>query len=338
MEIDESYMRRLASVQALFHLGLENLERGTPYNSAQAVLTFDNALEMMFRLASDKMQLMTKDNDRAYLPALVRNVNQNLTDSQLKVPSITELHEARNKIQHNGILVDKLIVDRYRSLVAETLEYLTKKIFEIDWKTVSISNLIQNPIIRSHYNNAEHSYGDGKYEEAAFWLSKAFEEAKQDEQKRIHGSGILFGQLFVGMAVNESSQDVKSLFALTNLITQEIEILKLRLDYKSYMKFRDLLGDKNPFQSPGFSKAEEEWHSKNPHIVIAKDREFSTTELTKRDEERRLFVERRGREILLEGVSKSTEADLRRWLDFAFDFVMDSILRWEKIKRDALFG
>lgn len=338
-EIDESYLRRMTYAKALFQMGLQDFERGTPHSSAQAVLTFDNALEMMFRLAIDKLGIGLPERDRAYLPTLVRSVNARIAENQLKLASLDELHVARNKIQHNGILPDRSMVERYRSLTRETLAYLAQAVFDKDWKTVSLSELIRAQNVRNFYYEAELFFQEGKYKEAVFSLLNAFETAKMDEQRRIYGSGMMWYKFF-SLFLSNKSDEVKLLLEYIDTVTKEIEVLKLRLDYKAYMKYRSLFDDTDPFMAPFLSDAGMEWDSKNVigTQVKSKSEEGETwTAIEGISKQREAQTQEKARKLFLESIGRTSDSDLREWLDFAMDFVLDSILKWQRLKREISF-
>jgi hypothetical protein len=310
-------------------MATENFERNTPYHIAQAILTFDNALEMMFRLVLDTLPSTKLEKRDDYLPSLIDAFQSQVKDSQIKTASLKELHTIRNKIQHNGFIPDRTLVERSKSLTIETLEYLAVRVFGKDWKAISLSGLIQDPLVREKYQKAEEAYHAKDYKESVLNLMLAFEEARQSEQSRIYGSGMLLHMFNAAEAVEESKEDVKAVFSYTNLLSQEIEVLKLRLDYKAYMKYRSMFDEANPFAAPYLSEIEKEWELK-PESKPKEGEWIVVGEIEKKKE---IFIDEEVKKRVFKEVGMTKEDDLQEWLDFAINFVLESILRWEQLKR-----
>jgi hypothetical protein len=337
--MDESYLRRLVHVKALTEMALQSFEKRTPSDMAQAVLTFDNALEMMFRLVLDTYPQAKFDKTKDYLPGLLDAFHQELPESPLKLPSLKEMHTVRNKIQHNGIIPHETVIERYRNLTLETLEYLSKQIFGKDWKDISLAELIQDSFIRDNYLLAENLFNEGMYADSAYYLVTAFENAKQNEQFSIHGSGMLSAMGGARIAAdNSEDQGLKSIYQYAEKINEEVEVLKLRLDYKAYIKYRSMFGTTNPFEEPMGRQIHEIFASvvTDPSLEekYANKPDLSESESHHLLHEMYRLTTEKAKPIFIEKYLRDKkDEELRKWIRFALEFVLESTLRWERLKR-----
>jgi hypothetical protein len=217
----------------------------------------------------------------------------NLDLSLLHEVEIRNLHRARNNVQHHGIIPSIDDIERYKTLTQEVLSNLSIKIFGLKFEEVLLGDLIKDELVRSLYKKAEKAYVSASYEDALMCIAAAFEQAKKKEQGRIYGSGLLWTLL--GKKVDD----------VTNKIIAEIEILKLRLDYKKYQKYREIfLGALEPFTALSSDTLE--------------------------------GVLNETRKLIANAISAWKGGDrrkLREETTFCLNFVIDSILRWEAVPR-----
>ena len=213
----------------------------------------------------------------------------------MKVREIKNLHLARNSIQHHGIIPTFDEVRRYRILTQIFLEDVMSQLFDVSLAELSLGTLIKNEAVRALYLKADNAFSEAKYRDSLIFCIAAFETAKTQEQLALHGSGIVFRRLLSAGQVPEMVEK------LLDTMTEELEILKLRLDYKEYQKYRDISSELKPFLRLSGEKA------------LAK-------------------VE----EIICEDVDKFDSQTLKDCARFCLDFSIENILRWESITRKGL--
>lgn len=305
--MEEPILRRLVYVKGLYRLGLGNLETGISINIAQAILNFDNCIEMLLKLVADYMQISLSKEPT--FVQMLNAVNAKLTKDPLPSISLTELHTARNNIQHHGIIPDRNSAERYKELTEKILSKLSQML-GAEWELISLALLIKDDEARQLYQRAEKSFHANNLEDAAYALVAAFEYAKFIEQSRIYGSGLTVSRHFVQEAF-KNIEKMESLLEHIDTIANEIEVLKLRLDYKKYLKYLEFSFVKfRPLDSP-FEDIKDLSDVEKIYDVV--------------------------RKACKQHITSFDEKDLRQGLIFLFDFVIDSMLRWEEVERKGFF-
>ncbi len=95
-ETDESQLRRLAYIKALFRMGVSNLETKLDPYLAQAVLTFDNSIEMLLWLLVDYQQIPI-GNRNINFPELLSKVTTKEQALKSRSRQLSELHSCERR-------------------------------------------------------------------------------------------------------------------------------------------------------------------------------------------------------------------------------------------------
>lgn len=316
MTLDRATLRRLTYIKGLFHLADEHSQRRTEVDIAQAILTFDSCIEMILRLLSDRYGFF-KGKSEIYFLTMLYAIKGKI-DKEYSNPdwfsyiALLELHRARNEVQHSGITPSYEVVERSKEIVDMTLRNVVREIYEDDWDSISRALLIKDINVRQLYQKGEKAYYKGNYIEAIYSLIAAFELAKLLEQTRIWGSGIKVAKILRDSKKTDIQTHLTEVYHYIDQIVDEIEILKLRLDYKGYQKYREISSGRiGPNESPVYGAFNIE--------KIDLDSIFNA-------------VKTRLKEI----IEKRDLNDLRNWIVFALDFIIDAILRWEILARKGV--
>ena len=300
--MEEHILRRLLYSKALLLHGSKHAEENTSIDAVLAILHFDNSTEMLMNTileyfgAPYKRERYFHELIEAVITVVKKENNAINADKLLKVIELKNLHNARNTIQHNGIIPALDEVRRYRILTHNIVEGVMFELFDLPFRDVSLGSLIKDKEIRDLYIDADNAYQETKYKKTIIRCIVAFESAKKKEQVRIYGSGILMGKYMITGKIPENVEKY------LDIIIEELEILKLRLDYKKYQKYRDLCPDLRPLfnisQNDAISKIEEIVNKRITILATALD-----------------------------------TAVLKECARFYLDFAIDSILRWESVSR-----
>jgi len=226
--INQLTMRRLCYTKGLMRIGINHLNAGTEVDISQALLSFDNSLEMMLKIILDFKGIKPKGD--IYVPRLI--------DEVVKVyPSTPEvdlktLHSLRNSIQHVGFIPASSQVQANKILVESFFESVSVDIFGIPWEQVSLGIFINNPTVRDLYLKADEALHHHRLQDAAFNVIAAFEVAMTFEDDRLWSSGL------------KKIED-----KLISVLIDELNILRFRLDPKRYMNYREVAA--NLLKHPG---------------------------------------------------------------------------------------
>jgi hypothetical protein len=208
--------------------------------------------------------------------------------------SLKNLHRARNEAQHHGIVPCYADVQRYAGLTIDVLSNLSRSILNKDFNEISLAELIQDPLVRVLYKKGEDAYWDGDYVNALVYTASAFEKAKQIEQNKLWGSGLIL----TAALGNNLNNDFSS------VLIEELEILKLRLDYKRYQKYREIfLFTLKPFL---------EIDSNSEALLIDQIRQKLDTTIK---------------------IWKQSNDSLKDQAIYCLSFTLDSIFLWESVDR-----
>lgn len=292
-------LRQLVYTKGLYNKGVEHYSFDTEFDRAIAILHYDNTIEMLMNATIGHLggNLSKERNFNGLLDSLKKIIEKNGYDANelIHEPEIKNMRAARNLIQHQGIIPSASDLDRYTELIKTVFAEIVKNIFKLDVSEISLAILIKNDTLRALFHDAEKNYTLKKYEQSLILSASAFEFAKMKEQGRIYGSGLLLAK-----------EGVKS-NKLINLLIDEIEVLKLKLDYKKYQKYRGIFSN-----------------CLNP-----------TTELSSFDKDKIVpEIEENIKDAKKSWITMESE-ELRGNTKFCLDFTLEAILKWEAFFRDS---
>jgi hypothetical protein len=237
-EINPDVMRHLSYSKSIYFHALQHSDSESILDRALATVNFDGAIEMFLYALMEHVGSEVGDNANFYL--LIDSAKKKLTELNentaiLQEVGVKNMHRARNGIQHHGIIPSIEDVERYKIMTYKVMSNLSKCLLKISFEEVSLSELIQDEFIKQLYKSAEEAYFSSDYETALIYTAAAFERAKTKEQGKLWGSGMLLAMLAKSLK-SKGEDDNDGLF---EIIIPELEILKLRLDYKKYQKYRE---------------------------------------------------------------------------------------------------
>jgi hypothetical protein len=294
-------LRRLVYVKSLYLQGFERYSSDTELDRAIALLHYDNSIEMLMNATIEYLGGQMKgDKFDDLLAAFKVNVQKIISNPSKLIhePEIKNMRKARNVVQHHGIIPSSSDLDRYTTLTKMVLNEVIKEVFNIDFADISLSMLIKDEVTKTLYAKAETAYSFKNYKEALIYSASAFEFAKNKEQGRIFGSTL------------SHYRDKKGTRDVEKLLMEEIEVLKLRLDYKKYQNYRQIFSFSiKPFtQLNSFLGSDVEHITQETSVIIKKA--IESWQNLKPDK-------------MIENVR------------FCIDFTLEAILRWEAVPRKA---
>jgi len=282
---------------------LDHSQSDSVIDRAIATLNFDNAIEMFLYALLDYLGARAPDENFNSLLRVFKDTiaekGANLDLSCLHEVEIKNMHRARNGVQHHGIIPSADDIERYVTLTNEVLTNLSKSILGVAFEEISLSDLVKDNLVRGLYKKAEEAYSSSNYEYALVYVAGAFEQAKKVEQGRIYGSGLMWARILGG-----SSSEV------TDKLIDEIEVLKLRLDYKKYQKYRDV-----------FVRAFEPFTTLSSDTIegiVSEIRGLAASAIS-----------------VWRGIDKG---ELKKETTYCLSFVLESVLKWETVSRSGWRG
>lgn len=249
---------RLIYTKRLFTIGIEHESLGTEMDRLVAILHYDASIEHLLNIILSFFEITSKKEKLENFSILWDAVNTELEKNKdeigkFKLPNrreVEQLHNVRNQAQHFGIIPDAKFVQRFQGTTEKIMKNVISNVFKIDYLEITSALLIQNEEIKKFIKKSEKLFTNQEFEKSMILSSIAFEMAKLDEQQRIFGSGsLMFKEARKGLPLFKKEIEGRSqkkvlehlidyISGFGILILDEIEILKLRLDYKKYMHFK----------------------------------------------------------------------------------------------------
>ncbi|MCL4429429.1 MAG: hypothetical protein M1167_01635 [Chloroflexi bacterium] len=238
-QINPDVMRHLSYAKSIYFHALQHSESESALDRAIAIVNFDGAIEMFLYAVMEHSGSEVANNADFYF--LINSVKEKLIalgekPSLLQEVSIKNMHRARNHIQHHGIIPSIEDAERYKAITYKVMSNLTECLLKKKFEEISLAELIQDSLIKQIFEKAEKAYFSSDYVTSLIYTAAAFERAKTTEQGKLWGSGILLAVL--EKALKKKYEDGSD--KLFEVIITELEILKLRLDYKKYQKYREV--------------------------------------------------------------------------------------------------
>jgi hypothetical protein len=249
--LNESIVRRLVYVKLLYSISKERFENSTEIDIMQSILTLDNCFENLFWVILDLKDPITADSFRRKNRPTFQNLFNEVQKytGKLDLSFVKEMHEARNLIQHSGIMISQTHATRYLTQAEEILPKISRETLGIDWEDISLAMLIEDEQVAEYYREGERLYKQRDFKNAALKIIEAFETAKVKRQAGQSGSLVFFDAMLARNAANRSkSPTASSIINYIDKVYSEVEVLKMGLDYKEWREYRLPLGSLNPYE------------------------------------------------------------------------------------------
>ena len=298
--ISSDTIKHASYAKGLYFHALQHINSNSILDRAICVINLDGAVETFLYAVANHIGAQV--SERATFNELLDPVKKewkalSLDDALLQQISLNKLRRARNDAEHHGMIPCTDDLERYKCVAYEVLSVLSKEILQKRFEEISLSALIKDDIVKALYKHAEERYYLADYVTALLSSASAFEKAKNIEQGQLFGSGILIKYLL-------SPKDKKDNL---EVIMNELEVLKLRLDYKKYQKYREIFSfTPEPFTTLGGTNAREIFEDMKTRIAST-----------------------------LSSWASEAPTTLKEEATFCLGFSLESILIWETVTREG---
>jgi len=242
--LDEAKMRRLAMIQYMYTMAVDQSHKPEPLNMV-AILLFHDVVELFLALASEYLGAgKTGQEFMAYWEA----INQKLPSKDFgQKDSMSRLNAARANWKHHGIRLSTTEIDDFRTNVATFFRENTPKVFGIAFEEISMAILVQDEEVRDRLLKAEQLSSTGEIKAALKETAIAFRdlfyrlEWRVFEQESVHLRGISsrrFSSHVERSAPRELSSFAKEIEKELNTLHEQVKLLSLGIDYRHYIRFQ----------------------------------------------------------------------------------------------------
>jgi len=218
MAIDDATKRRLIYVKKLYFHGHEHISHKTEFDRLIAIHHLDNAVELLLKCVATQLDI-SFSNRHVTFPELLKKVNQKCILP--KKTEILQLHDFRSNVQHLGLSpLSSEVVIRFDVYVSDFIREVMEQVFELNFEELFMSSLIEDVTLRKILKIAEVAFEKKDYKKCLLHTSAAFSHALelQRMQMRVYRPSI-------GDPLGE--------------IIEELTILKLGINYRNYLKYRE---------------------------------------------------------------------------------------------------
>lgn len=244
--LDEAKMRRLAIIQYMYMMAVDQSHQPEPLNMVSIQL-FHDAIELFLALASEHVGAgKTGQEFMAYWDA----ISQKLPNKDFgHKDSMNRLSKARSNWKHHGIRLSTTEIDDFRTNVADFFRENTPKVFGINFEEISMAALVQDEEVRNRLLQAEQLSSTGEIKAALTEIVIAFHsllaglEWKALEQNSIHLQAVSSRRHFSQVeraAPRELDRFAKAIDHELDVLHKQVMLLSLGIDYRRYMRFQGL--------------------------------------------------------------------------------------------------
>lgn len=243
--MDESNLKRLAFIKYLYKLGIGQSKQSEPLNSV-SILSFHDSAELFLHLALEYLEASKNDND---FMSYWESLNAKLSSGEItQKESMRRLNKARVQLKHHGTLPSNLDIESFRATISNFFNENTSIVFDIDFDSISMIDLVQNQGVKETLQKAENLMSEGKTPECLQSIAVAFAMLIRDYEKRktteygnspfFFGSDLSFHSSFFMHVEGELGEFIDKVKESIESIQNAIKILSLGFDYKKYAKFK----------------------------------------------------------------------------------------------------
>lgn len=239
----EIIIRRLATIKYLYNIGVQQSMQVETI-AGFSILAFHDCTEMF-------LLLIAENKGKRALPHFM-DYWDDYRDLTLK-ESMRALKDRRVNIKHKGQFPSKSDIEMSRITMTEFLEQNTPLQFGIDFKDISISNLVSYDNVRRYIDIAELNYNEGKLYDCMVNSKIAFMELLSTYESSKRGKYSVDSLLNIGDEIGEDYQKLvgsgnssgarwfEQVTNTTNKIREVLKVTALGIDYKKYMYFETIV-------------------------------------------------------------------------------------------------
>jgi hypothetical protein len=183
-------VRRLTFSKYLLGRAKSLHQEGKDLASAMAVLAAHDSSEMLMKVVLDSIGAAPAKTDKVYFMDFWQLVKDKRNDDPPYKTRMTRLNSARVAFKHKGILPNPREVSEMMTDVSAFCEEVTQKYLQLNYRDVSLADLIPNFEARDKVKEAEKAAEAGDNETALLAIGIAFDKLFKEAGEK-HGLGLI---------------------------------------------------------------------------------------------------------------------------------------------------
>jgi hypothetical protein len=245
---NEILLKRLALIKQLYKIGYEQSYQNESI-SVFSLLAFHDSIEMFLKLVSEHKNI--NSSKFSFIDYWTKITNLTLKES------MRNLNSRRVNIKHKGLLPAKSEIEISRVNTTDFFEQNTKVQFDIEFKDVSLTELITYKTVKEFLTKSEKALINGNSDDCIENVAYAFDELLHvySSNKSSWGmSPFFFGKsmsfhsaFLMGLSGNDTPDELKKIGDFIDDVKETIEqlqkvtkITSFGIDYREYLKFKIL--------------------------------------------------------------------------------------------------
>ena len=273
----EIIIRRLATIKYLYNVGIQQSMQVDTI-AGFSILSFHDCAEMFLLLVAENKGIKAPETFMGYW--------DKCPELTLK-ESMKALKDRRVSIKHKGQFPSKSDIEISRITMSNFMEENTSIQFGIEFKDISVSNLIFFENVKEYIDKAESFYNDGKLYDSLVNSKIAFIELLSTYESSKQKPYSFNSLLNIGEEVDEGYKKLvgsdnrygaswfEKITKTTNKIREVLKITALGIDYKKYTYFEAITPNVNVWwtNEKSYEPIPQEYYEKN-HILRSVDCRF----------------------------------------------------------------
>lgn len=162
--ISQDLLKRLVYAKYIFWQGCEILDKKIPIADGMAVLSFQDAVELMLRTVTEHSHAHIKDNTP--FNQIIDEIEKATKKSVPYKSSLLQLNKARVNFKHYGLSPVSEDVQKFRRDLDLFLPESTRLFFNLDYYQVSLADVILKHRVRNYLKKAEKELEVENYKES----------------------------------------------------------------------------------------------------------------------------------------------------------------------------
>lgn len=244
--MQNSEVKRLAFIRYMYKVGVEQSYQPEPVN-ALALLSFHDAAELFLHLSVEHLSASKRNVE---FMDYWNIINQKIKSDQLtQKDAMNRLNKARVQLKHYGTAPSKLDIEAFRVNITNFFDENTPKIFEIDFDSVSLVDLVVYDNTKSKLKAAQDLMQNNDVKGAIKEIAASFEFLIHDyEQQTLteftspfyFGQSLTFDTSFFMHVEGKMGEFVDKVNESISAMQTAIKVMSLGFDYRRYSKFKSL--------------------------------------------------------------------------------------------------
>lgn len=247
--LDEATIRRLALIKYLYTIAIEQSLAPEPHG-AVSILTFHDCVELFLQLSAEYRDVRCKEPGFLQYWEEISKPPTNIMLTQKE--SMRRLNKARVSLKHHGTLPSRLDVESFRAIVKSFFEDNTPLVFNIDFESISMINMVESIEVRKGLEEANKLAETGNYEDALCKIALAYRQlvdgyCEDKGSRRYRRSPFFFGQdmtfesaFHLGIEDRKFSQFVDKVKDSIEAMRNAVQVLSFGFDYRRYAKYQTI--------------------------------------------------------------------------------------------------